>query len=723
MSSILEGLTDAQREAVTHVDGPMLVIAGAGSGKTRVVTRRIAHLIQQGVAPWEILALTFTNKAAGEMAARVEGMVGPIKSLVTTFHSACARWLRFDIERSACGRDRNYSIYDSDDQQALIKQCLRELELSDKRFTPRSIQNAISRWKTDMTGPDEAENEARGPRQERAAQIYRMYEERLRAVNAVDFDDLLWLTLQMLAGDAELLAAYRHRYRYVLVDEYQDTNRVQYLLLKALAGAHRNLHATGDPDQSIYSWRGANYQNIMDFEEDFSGTRVVMLERNYRSSARILQVTNDLIEHNENRYEKRLFTEAGEGEPVKLMHAPDDRWEAQWVAGEIKRLVREEQISPRSMAIFYRTNAQSRPLEEVFMREGLPYTIVGGVRFYERKEIKDLLAYLKALNNPRDGLAFRRLSQTPPKGVGVKTLDTLERAALEAGEGMWEYLAREDFEEVYPGRVTAGLRSLRDLCRDLAAQPRSPVQPLVEKVLEDAGVKEHFKNLEDPRADERTENIEAFVNRAAEYDHLHPDGDLANFLEEVALVADVDEWSPDQETVTLMTIHSAKGLEFPVVFVVGVEEDLLPHRSAAEDPAQTEEERRLLYVAMTRAEERLYLSAAAQRLQWGQVNVSPPSPFLSELPPEHVEEGGAEEMGLQIDPGRMPPMQSEGRYYGRRGPVGKGRRRVLGAGQWRRRTFEDLDAGWDDADVVDIDPFPAEDESQEPDEADPDLPF
>jgi DNA helicase-2/ATP-dependent DNA helicase PcrA len=710
MSTILDGLTDPQREAVTHMDGPMLVIAGAGSGKTRVVTRRIAWLVEQGVAPWNILALTFTNKAAGEMAARVEELVGPVNTLVTTFHSACARWLRFDIERLPCGRDRRFSIYDAADQEALVKECLKDLDLDPKRHTPRSIQGSISRFKTDMIVPDEALADARGPKQEVTAKAYKRYEERLRAADAVDFDDLLWLMLQLFAHDTALLAQYQRRYPYVLVDEYQDTNRVQYLLLKALAGATKNIHATGDPDQSIYSWRGANYQNIMDFENDYPGTRLVLLERNYRSTGRILRVSNELIANNENRYEKALHTEVDDGPPVRLAHVPDDRWEAQWLAGQVREL-QKQGYRPRDVAVFYRTNAQSRPLEEAFMREGVNYRIVGGVRFYERKEVKDLLSYLKAVHNPRDNIAFRRMVGTPPRGVGLKTLDNIQAAADAREEGMLEFLLRDDFAEAFPGRVTAKLKALRTQCRTIAATPRSPVKDFVEKVLDASGLKEHYKHLDDPRADERTENLEAFLNRAAEFDQLRPDGDLAAFLEEVALVADIDEFDPAQEAITLMTIHSAKGLEFPAVFVVGLEEGVLPHRNSMDSDAQIEEERRLLYVAMTRAEGRLHLSAAAQRLQWGQVSVSPPSKFLAELPPEDLEETGGDETALMQDPARMPQMRPPA-AFGRRGPVPAGRRRVMGAGQWRRKTWEDLDDGWD-GDLDDVDPFPAEDENQD----------
>ncbi|MFH0911499.1 MAG: UvrD-helicase domain-containing protein [Planctomycetota bacterium] len=695
MSSILEDLNAPQREAVMHRDGPMLVVAGAGSGKTRVVTRRIAHLIGQGVPPRRILALTFTNKAAREMADRVEKLVGPAKTLVTTFHSACARFLRFDIERLDCGRDRRFSIYDEADQEAIIKSAVRELDLDSKQWPSRKLRASISRFKTDMVGFEDALAAAYGPRQELAARVYERYEKKLREANALDFDDLLWVMLRLFQSDKPLLSEYQERYPDLLVDEYQDTNRVQYLLLKALAGERRNLHATGDPDQSIYSWRGADYRNIMDFARDYPGTRLVLLEENYRSTKRILNVSNRLIAHNARRYEKRLFTSNALGEPVRLAHLPDDRAEAAWVAAEVKALARAGR-SLREVAVFYRVNAQSQPFEEVFMRETLPYALVGGVRFYERREIKDLLAYLKAIQNPRDNVSFRRLAASPPKGVGEKTLAALEALANARGQGMEAVLLREDFSEIWTGRLSAKLRALRELCRALAGLPRAPVFPLVERVLALSGLKEHYKNLADPRSDERTENIEALVNRAAEFDRDRPGGDLAAFLEEVALVADVDEWDDTADRLTLMTMHAAKGLEFAVVFVVGVEERLLPYGTNVESEAEKEEERRLFYVAMTRAREKLYLSAAAQRLQWGQVTVSLPSEFLQELPEEDVEEMCLEDEAPAAAPELMPPMGGRAYCLGRRAPVRQGRRRLLGAGQPRRRQFEDLDEPWDE---------------------------
>ncbi|MHC4870953.1 MAG: ATP-dependent helicase [Planctomycetota bacterium] len=698
MPDYLENLNDNQREAAQHIDGPMLVVAGAGSGKTRVVTSRIAHLINSGINDYNILALTFTNKAAREMAQRVEDMVGPIRALVTTFHSACARWLRYDIESFDCGRSSRFSIYDADDQGSIVKACLKELEEDPKKQNYRNICNAISKNKINFIDPDEALTEAFSPKQKIAAQVYQIYEKKLKESNAVDFDDLLILTIEMLKSNDAILKKYQERYKYILVDEYQDTNRIQYTLLKLLVGNNTNIHATGDPDQSIYSWRGADYRNIMDFQNDYEGTRIVMLEENYRSSQLILNASNMLIQNNENRYDKTLFTRCPEGERVKLCHLSDDRTEAAFVASELKRLLSEGK-SYRDAAVFYRVNAQSRSLEEVFMREGIAYSIVGGLRFYERKEIKDLLAYLKCINNSRDGISFRRMTGTPSKGIGAKTLDTLEVEALKYNDGIIEFILRPDFADIYGGRVTAKLKDFRKFCRELTDIPQTPVQSTIEKVIELSGIKEFYKSDNDPRSNERIENIEALVNRAAEFDQINPGKDLPAFLEEVALVADVDFWNDSADAVTLMTIHSAKGLEFNNVFVVGIEDGLLPHKNSLETPAEIEEERRLLYVAMTRAEKRLYLTTAAQRMQWGRIDVTMPSMFIDELPIDEIEETNLYG-GDAVAPASLMPNMSGGSYYGRKAPVGQGRRRLLGAGQPRRRSFDDLDDDFfDDLDI------------------------
>lgn len=634
-SSILDHLTDAQREAVTHIDGPMLVVAGAGSGKTRVVTRRIAYLIEQGIRPHQILAMTFTNKAASEMKARVEELTGALPRWVGTFHSLCARFLRFDLDKLNEGRDGRFTIYDTTDQAGLVKDCLKQINLDDKRFKPKQVLSRISRAKCDFILPEDYGSGSWDD--DAVARIYEAYEKRLREMNALDFDDLLVLTARMLADVPGLKEEYQARFHYVLIDEYQDTNRAQYLLMRLLAGGRENVHATGDPDQSIYSWRGADYRNIMDFQNDFPAARVVRLEQNYRSTKTILAAANELIRHNQDRIEKDLFTENDEGEPVTLASLPSDREEARWVLETVQDLARGGR-SLAQMAIFYRTNAQSRVLEETCMSLGVPYQLIGGVRFYERKEIKDLLAHLKILVNPRDAVSLARIIGARATGVGAKTFERLREDAERQGQSAFALLCREDFTDAYSGRVSAKLKDFASWCRRLASIEQSPVGICVEAVLKASGlVGEIMRKVDvDINAEERMENLQQLLNRAVEFEEQNPDAALPQFLEDVALVEEVEAWQPGAELLTLMTLHSAKGLEFPVVFLVGLEEGLLPHQNSKTDAA-VEEERRLFYVGLTRAMEQAYVSHAATRLQWGQLGVAAPSGFLSELPQDALE--------------------------------------------------------------------------------------
>ncbi len=632
---VLDHLTDAQREAVTHTTGPLLVVAGAGSGKTRVVTRRIAHLIRLGTPPHRILALTFTNKAAGEMKERVESLVGTLPRWVSTFHSACARFLRFDIDKLPVGRDRSYSIFDADDQKGLVKDILKSLNYDEKRFAPRALLERISRAKTDMIGPDAFPED--GYYDTVAAKVYAAYEKRLREMNAVDFDDLLVLTVRLLEACGEIRSAYRERFRFLLVDEYQDTNRAQYRLMRLLAGPERNVHATGDPDQSIYSWRGADYRNILDFQTDYPDARLVRLERNYRSTQTILDAANALIRHNTERIPKDLYTESGPGERLAVATLATDRDEAAWIVERIQALGKAGRPL-RDIAVFYRTNAQSRPLEDALLREGMPYQIVGGIRFYERKEIRDLLAHLRLRVNPRDTVSLRRVVGCRPRGVGPKTLETIRATAEAHGLAPFDLLAREDFAARWPGSVAKSLRAFAEWCRAVQAVPLAPVDDAVEQLIRLSGLVEHIESRSerDPAAADRVENLNQFFERAAEYREANPEADLAAFLEEVALVADVDQWEAEADLVSLMTLHSAKGLEFPVVFIPGCEEGLLPHENV-EGPAALEEERRLFYVGMTRAREHLHLTHAVMRFRWGETRVAPPSPFLREIPDATVE--------------------------------------------------------------------------------------
>ncbi len=632
----MTGLTPEQCEAVTHKDGPMLVVAGAGSGKTRVVTRRIAWLIENGVAPQQILAMTFTNKAAGEMKERVEALVGQAPRWVGTFHSLCARFLRFDIEALQDGRNGNFTIFDTADQQGVIKDLLKNYTVDDKRFKPRSVASEISRAKCDMIT---AENYGDGSWYAEVIQrVYAGYEARLRAMNGLDFDDLLLLTARLLQSVPEIKEQYRRRFRYLLIDEYQDTNKVQYRLMKSLCNELENVHVTGDPDQSIYSWRGADYSNIMDFQKDFPEARIVRLERNYRSTAKILSAANQLIQYNTDRIEKNLYTEENVGEPVAIVALDSDRDEANWVAEQAARLKSEGNSFAR-MAIFYRTNAQSRMFEEAFMSAGMPYQLVGGVRFYERKEIKDFLAHIKLLVNPRDDIALRRVLAARPVGVGPKTLEQLQTQALALGMSPFELLSRPNFSEIYAGRTTAKLRDFSYWCRRLQGVAHTPVGEAVRELLRVSGLIEHISVAtdKDPAWEERLENLEAFVGRAAEFEAEHPESTLAEFLEDVALVADVDNYDPQADSITLMTLHSAKGLEFPVVFLAGLENGLLPHSNSQDSTANEEEERRLFYVGITRAEQKLFITHASKRLIWGKLEYSRPSPFLGELPTEDMQ--------------------------------------------------------------------------------------
>ncbi len=652
---ILDDLTPPQREAVAHLRGPMLVVAGAGSGKTRVVTRRVAHLIRSGARPGQILAMTFTNKAAGEMRERVQQLCGAAPGWIGTFHSMCARFLRRDLEKLGDGRSGDFSIYDDDDQKGLLKQIIKDLKYDEKQFQPRKVAENISRAKCAFKTPEEYG--AGSWFDEQTAKMYAEYEKRLRRQNAADFDDLLVLTVRLLRDVPKLAEIYHDRFRHLLIDEYQDTNRVQYLLMRLLCGPEHNVHVTGDPDQSIYSWRGAEYRNIMDFQSDFPDARIVRLEQNYRSTQRILDAANAVIANNSYRMEKSLFTENPTGEPIVAARLPDDRAEADWVVGQIGQQ-RQTGRNLREVAVFYRTNGQSRSFEEAFMRAGLPYQIVGGVRFYERKEIKDLLAHLRLMVNPRDLLSLARVIGCRPTGVGEKTMAKLNAAADEQGTPAFLYLVRGEFGPEI--RATKALKEFAAWCGRLHALPRAPLVECVREVLRVSGLVEHIESRseQDPAAEDRLENLESFVGRAAEFAAANAEADLAGFLEDVALVADVDAWDRSAEAVSLMTLHSAKGLEFPCVFLVGLEEGLLPHQGAM-GAGNVEEERRLFYVGLTRAREQAFLSHATTRFQWGRLNMAPPSQFLAELPEDELEVVDLDDSPLTapgLSPDRVTPL-------------------------------------------------------------------
>jgi DNA helicase-2/ATP-dependent DNA helicase PcrA len=637
LEHLLDDLNPPQRDAVLAGDGPLLVLAGAGSGKTRVIAHRIAHLLGvRGVHPRNVLAVTFTNKAAGEMARRVEALLAPVgirAPLIATFHSACVRILRAHGE--AIGVPRHFTIYDEDDRAALVKECMKEGELADRSFTPSTAAHRISYWKNQMTSVQDALRDARGPWEQKAALVYSRYEKRIREAGVVDFDDLLLLVVKLFQESPETLAWYRGLWKHVLVDEYQDTNRAQYRIIRLLADEHRNVCVVGDADQSIYKWRGADINNILDFEKDFPGTRVVKLEQNYRSTKRVLAIASAVIDNNLQRKEKTLWTENPEGEPAAVYRGWDEHEEANFVAQTILK-TRADGIGWDGIAVFYRTNAQSRVLEDALRRARIPYVIVGGVRFYERKEIKDTLAWLRLCINPADDVAFRRAIQAPPRGVGATTLARLDELALDAPEPRPLLTLAASPPPDVRGKARTGLEDLAAAVGRLAGQ-RGELSPpaFIDLVLQASGYRKALEQDRSPEAEGRLENLEELVAAAEDFAHANEGATVEAFLDSVALMSDVDELKDAGARVTLMTLHSAKGLEFPVVFLTGLEEGVFPHARSMNDPEEIEEERRLCYVGLTRARERLYVSYAVHRRVHG-YGVGEPSRFLREMPEEHL---------------------------------------------------------------------------------------
>ena len=644
--SIYDKLNEPQREAVYHTDGPLLILAGAGSGKTRGLTHRIAYLIgERGVNPWNILAITFTNKAAEEMRQRVDNLVGfGAESVwVSTFHSACVRILRRFIDR--LGYENHFTIYDTDDQKTLIKEVCRKVDVDTKVFKERSLLSAISSAKNEMILPDEFELNAGGDfAKMKIAKVYREYEAQMRANNALDFDDLLVKTVQLLQTQPDVLESYQERFRYIMVDEYQDTNTVQFQLVSLLAGKYKNLCVVGDDDQSIYKFRGANIRNILDFEHEFPDAKVIKLEQNYRSTGNILNAANSVIANNRGRKEKSLWTENGEGELIRLRQFDTAFDEADFIGEDIKNAVRQGG-SYNDSAVLYRTNAQSRLLEEKFIAMNIPYKIVGGVNFYARREIKDLLAYLKTIDNGRDDVAVRRIINVPKRGIGLTTINRIQESATERGIGFYEaLLAPELIAGV--GRSATKLDSFAALIeyfKTLAEEMN--ITDLLQEVIEKTGYIESLENEDKEEAKTRKENIDELISKAATYEESCQDKDekatLSGFLEEVALVADIDSLDEDQEYVVLMTLHSAKGLEFPRVYLAGMEDGLFPGYMSinAGDREELEEERRLCYVGITRAEQELTLTSARRRMVHGETQYNPMSRFVKEIPRELLDTG------------------------------------------------------------------------------------
>lgn len=644
--SIYDTLNEPQREAVLHVDGPLLILAGAGSGKTRVLTHRIAYLIEElGVNPWNILAITFTNKAAGEMRQRVDDLVGfGSESIwVSTFHSMCVRILRRFIDR--LGYDSSFTIYDTDDQKTLMKAVCKKIDIDTKQFKERMLLSVISSAKNEMILPEEFELNAGGDfAQLKIAKVYREYEAQLKANNALDFDDLLVKTVQLLQTQPDVCENYQERFRYIMVDEYQDTNTVQFKLVSLLAGKYRNLCVVGDDDQSIYKFRGANIRNILDFEKEYPDAKVIKLEQNYRSTENILNAANGVISNNRGRKDKTLWTANGEGEKIGLRQFDTAYDEAEFIAEDIKREV-QSGASYNDSAVLYRTNAQSRLLEEKFIAMNIPYKIVGGINFYARREIKDILAYLKTVDNGQDDLSVRRIINVPKRGIGLTTINRIQEAADARGISFYEALLAP---EMIPGvgRSASKLDSFAALIEYFKGQAeKESLTDLLNEILDMTGYTQNLEADDEIDAESRLQNIEELLNKAAAYEEDCADRDekatLSGFLEEVALVADIDSLEEDQDYVVLMTLHSAKGLEFPHVYLAGMEDGLFPSYMTitGDDPEELEEERRLCYVGITRAEQKLTLTCARKRMVRGETQYNPPSRFVREIPQEVLDTG------------------------------------------------------------------------------------
>jgi DNA helicase-2/ATP-dependent DNA helicase PcrA len=662
----LAELNAAQREAVTTIEGPVLALAGPGSGKTRALTHRIAYLIATcGVAPWHILAVTFTNKAAREMRNRLEAMLSLNQAAnlgVGTFHSLCARWLRRDIE--TLGRyDSNYVIYDTSDQQAVIRRAIRDLDLDDKRWKPNSIQYAISKAKNEMLQPHQVP--ARTYPEEIIVRVYERYQQLLVESNALDFDDLLLVTYQLLKENPTVLEKYQQQYQYVMIDEFQDTNLVQYELSTMLAGGHKNIFVVGDVDQGVYSWRGADYRNVLHFREDYPQHKLIRLSQNYRSTETILNAAKKVISKNENRIDNDLFTQRGVGPKIKMVEAYNEQEEASFVVDEIQRLELQNDISFGEMAVMYRTNAQSRVLEEAFIARGLPYILVRGTRFYDRKEIKDALSYLRLLHNPADSVSLNRIINVPARSIGNKTISDLERWAFDLGVTPWQAIerlvAQEEEAELsqakslktepappFQARARKALVAFGQMFNMLlGVKAKLTLSELFDLMIARTGYKAFVKD-NTPEGDERWENLQELRRVADDFRHLEAEEALAQFLEQVALVADVDALGEAGTAPALLTLHTAKGLEFKVVFMVGMEENIFPHSRSFSDAEQMEEERRLAYVGITRAKDKLYLTRAFRRSNYGYEEATIPSRFLKDIPGELLEESHTRSSGSRL---------------------------------------------------------------------------
>ncbi len=646
---IFHGLNPAQKTAVEHIDGPLLIMAGAGSGKTKVLTCRIANLLAHGVSPYSILAITFTNKAAAEMRERVDHMIGQGARNVwlSTFHSFCARFLRREIEATGLYKS-NFVIYDTSDTQNLIKACLKEMNLDDKQYSPNSVLSAISNAKNALIGPKAYEMTAERFYEQKIAEIYRLYTKKLRENNALDFDDLLMISVVLLEEHEEIRARYQNRFRYILVDEYQDTNGAQYKLTKLLAEGHRNLCVVGDADQSIYGWRGADIRNILDFEKDYPEAKVIKLEQNYRSTRIILSAANEVIGCNRNRRKKELWTENPMGDGITRYEAMDERDEARFIANTIAEQKASGHASYGDMAILYRTNVQSRVLEEGLMQAGIPYTMVGGLKFYDRKEIKDILAYLRVIYNPLDSVSLLRIINVPKRGLGATSINKLTEYAAENGLTFFDIISNSEILESVPGLSARAKNSLEKfsvlIFELLGLQAKLSLEEFVDHVMKDSGYLAELEGeKQKPEVQSRLDNLKEFIGVVKEFQSSEESTTLEDFLSQVSLVSDIDHADLEEDRVTLMTFHSAKGLEFPIVFMAGMEEGIFPHVRTLMEEKEIEEERRTCYVGITRAQKKLYMTYARMRTIFGRMNMNPISRFMEEIPEKCFDDTGTRE--------------------------------------------------------------------------------
>ena len=645
MQDILKGLNDKQYEAVTKTQGPCLVIAGAGSGKTKVLTHKIAYLIEhEGAKPWDILAITFTNKAANEMKERRTTLIGESAKDIWmgTFHSICVKILRRFIDRIEF--DSSFIIFDTSDQKTLVKGCLKDLGIDDKMFTDRSVLSEISNAKNEMLEPDQYQIRANGDfRKEKIATVYELYQKRLKENNAIDFDDIINYTIKILLENPDIMEYYSNKFKYVLVDEYQDTNKSQFTLVTMLASKHGNITVVGDNDQGIYSFRGADISNILNFEKDFPGTKIIKLEQNYRCTGNILKAANAVIKNNEVKYKKELWTQNEEGNLPKVYQAKNEYDEGAYVVEQIEHLKREEYYKYSDFAILYRMNTQSRAIEDILRRENIPYRIIGGLKFYERKEIKDIIAYLRLIQNGNDNLSLKRIINEPKRGIGKTSLDKVEQLSIQTGISMYEII--KDAEQYGLNRVYLNSREFVNCIEELKAKKEElPISELIKQTLKKSGYTKALENENTIEAENRIENLDEFLTVAIEFEEQEAENTLSAFLEGITLSSDIDNLEEDEEYVTLMTLHSAKGLEFPVVFLVGMEEGIFPGYKSISEPTELEEERRLCYVGITRAKEHLFLTCSKQRTIFGSTSYNPVSRFLGEIP-EDLLEGYEEAFG------------------------------------------------------------------------------